>query len=277
MAMNYEQVLEPWFRATYGQMADTPEARAAADGGAKLIKEAGVKSTVVAYGLPGDGKAGLVAHTLQEAGDAVKLRDGMRKFLQAVGETKTPQNKTTLFSMDFDLKENAEQYREHQIDLINMTFKFLGEGDFAVLSTFYEKFFGGEVFQTRMTTLGTLLVESTGNDASSIRKLIDGASSGEGVVALEDVYGRTRDKLADKSNAIILVDGPQLVVDAVKMISTIEPLAIGLRAAPFNFSIKPPPSYSGLTLGAEPNGLRLKAFVPVEQPRGILQIFAPGL
>lgn len=271
MAVNYERILGPWLRATYGQTADTPEARAAAEASAKLIGEAGVKSTVVSYALPGDGKGGITANTLQEAEHAGKLRDGMRKLMQAAGDVKSP-----LFNMSFEMKENAESYREHKIDLMEMKFKFLGEGELAVLSTFYEKIFGGDVFQTRSTTLDTLMVQATGNDASSIRKLIDAVSSGEGVIALDDAYGKSRDQLADQSNVMLLVDAPRMVVDGVKMLSSVEPFASGLRLAPFNFSVNPPASYSGLSVGAEPQGVRFKAFVPVEQPRGLFQIFQPG-
>jgi hypothetical protein len=50
----------------------------------------------------------------------------------------------------------------------------------------------------------------------------------------------------------------------------------GLKLAPFNFSLKPAPSFAGFSLSTEPQGLRIKGFIPVDQPKAMLQIFQPG-
>lgn len=246
--------------------------RAAADAAIKKMHEANVKSTVASYGFPGENKSGMLATTYQEAGDAAKLRRGYLDYMRAIGEMKSP-----LFNMSFDYAEQAEEYKEHKIDLMKMSFK-VGEGEpAAVLKSFYDKLFGGEHFETRLATVGSLFVQATGNDAGRMRQVLEGLNSGEGVVGLEDAYGKTRDKLAENANFVLLLDGPRLVIDAVNMIRDVEPFAAGLRQAPFNFGLKPTASYGGVSLGAEPQTLRVKAFVPVEQPRGMLQIFMPGI
>lgn len=269
IAVDYQQLLKTLTPAAYSATAkDAKEVEAATD----LMRDADVKSTVVSYALPeGDGQ-GLRATTLQEVGDVGKMRDGLRRFISASGETKTP-----LFSMSFDLKPDAEKYKQHSIDVMAMKFKFLGEGEFAALSGLYDFLFGGETLQTRSTSVGSLFVQATGNDASQMRKVLDGVTEGEGVVALEDAFGKARDKLGEEANLMLLIDGPRMVTDTVGMLSRVEPIATGLRAAPFNFAAKQAASYAGLSLSAEPQSLRLKAFVPVEQSRGMLKIFAPGL
>ena len=46
---------------------------------------------------------------------------------------------------------------------------------------------------------------------------------------------------------------------------------------PFNFGVQPEVSFAGFTAGTEPQGVRLQVFVPVAQPKGVLQIFGQGL
>ncbi|MEQ8789235.1 MAG: hypothetical protein RIC55_23275 [Pirellulaceae bacterium] len=269
LAVDYARFLDTWTRTAYlATAADKEEAEAAA----KQMQQAKVRSSVVSYALPEKEGAGIAVCTLQEADDAGKVRGAFLRFLKAAGENKTP-----LFSMSFDVKEKVEQYKQHSIDIMAMKFKFLGEGEQAAFSAFYDSLFGGEALQTRLSTVGPLFVEATGNDPAQMHRLLDGVTDGEGVVALEETYGKTRDKLGDEANLMVLIDAPRTVTGFVRLLSRIEIVAVGLRAAPFNFALKPAPSYSGLSIGGEPQGLRAKVFVPVEQTRGMLQIFAPGL
>jgi hypothetical protein len=269
MALDYSRFLKDWTQAAYLSMAKNKDEAEAA---AKLLSEAKVQSSVVSYALPEKEAGGIVACTLQQSENAGKLREGVRRFIK-----NSEANKTPLFTMSFDMKENAEKYKQHSIDIMSMKFELAGEGELAAFNAFYESLFGGDALQTRITSVGPLFVEATGNDASQMRRLLDGVTEGEGVVALNEAYGKTRDKLADEANLMLLIDAPRTVTDFVRLLSRVEIVAGGLRAAPFNFSIKPAPSYSGVSLGTEPQSLRLKAFVPVEQTRGMLQIFAPGL
>ena len=74
-----------------------------------------------------------------------------------------------------------------------------------------------------------------------------------------------------------MVDVPRLIVDGANMIKRVPLIGDALSAAPFNFALDPPASYGGISLGTEKQALRIKAFVPVQQPKGIIQLFAPGI
>jgi len=50
-------------------------------------------------------------------------------------------------------------------------------------------------------------------------------------------------------------------------------VSIGLAQAPFNFGARPAVSYTGVAIATEPQALRLQLYVPVERPKGVLQIF----
>ena len=269
LAMDYAKFTEVWLQAGLsGGVKD----RMAADKAMKQMREAAVTSTVVSYALPSGDEKGLEATTYQEAGDAAKLRLGFLNYMKSIGELKSP-----VFSMKYDFKEAAETYKAHNIDLMTMKFELGDSEPAALLKDFYARLFGGDEFQSRIATVGSILVQSTGNNTNRIREVLDGLSSGEGIVALEEPFGKTRDKLAEESNLLLMIDAPRLIVSAVNMIRDVEPFAAGLRTAPFNFGIQPPASYSGLSVGVEPQGLRGKAFIPIEQPRWIMRIFIPAL
>lgn len=269
VAIDYGQWAGDWLKATYGDNVKNKEQLEEA---LKLMSEVHVQSTVAGYQLPLDGKTRLSATTIQEVSDATKVQQMTRTYMQAVGEIKTPG-----ITQTFDLKENAEQYQGHSIDLttVKMT---LGDSEPAkMLKGLYDKMFGGDEFQTRSTTHKGLVVQAVGNDPELIHGVLDSLESGAGVVGAEESYGTTRGKLAKKANVVLLIDYPRLIVSVFKMMRDVQPFADAFRMLPFNFDVAPPVSYSGLSIGSEPQGLRVKLFVPVEQPRGMMLIFGPSL
>jgi hypothetical protein len=109
-----------------------------------------------------------------------------------------------------------------------------------------------------------------------LERLLEGIDSGKDVTGLDKAFGKTRDALGKESNLVLMVNAPQLVLEFVGLFKDLPFIGEGLKALPFNFSLKPPASYGGFSLSTEGQGLRIKGFVPVEQPKAILQIFAPG-
>ncbi|MBI3468583.1 MAG: hypothetical protein HY000_36740 [Planctomycetes bacterium] len=69
---------------------------------------------------------------------------------------------------------------------------------------------------------------------------------------------------------------PQLIVDGVRTVRDLPPFNMILGQLPFNFGAQPAASYGGLSVATESRGLRAHLFVPVGQPKGVMQIFVPG-
>jgi hypothetical protein len=82
---------------------------------------------------------------------------------------------------------------------------------------------------------------------------------------------QTRAKLAPKSNLLVLWDIPGTVAKIMAMVveSQTVPLPIDPDAVK---ELQTKPSYFGLSAAAEPQGLRVKTIVPVEQMQGIAKI-----
>jgi hypothetical protein len=260
---------DSWLQVGYGAAAKDEGLKKE---GLQLLKEAELTTIVSGIALPKDDKTGMVTTTIEAAGDVNKLKQGWRKYVQSLDEIKTD-----VINQKLTYKENDGKHKEHDIDLLITEFS-AGEGEVAViLKSFFEVLFGGLNYEARIATVGELLLQVGGNDPKLIADLIDSLDSGEGVVALEDAYGATRDKLGEKANALVMVDVARLIVDGANMIKRVPLIGEALAAAPFNFALDPPASYGGFSAATEKQGLRVRAFVPVQQPKGIIQLFAPGI
>ncbi len=253
---------------------DNVKDKKAFDEGMKLLQAAKVLSVVTGFSLPRGGEtAGMATTSIEESQDAKKLRRGMADVMGAVGTIKTPfMDQTTTY------KSNAETYKGKAIDLLITKFSFGGGEQADLVRSMIKAMFGGESrYEARLTTVENLLVQVGGNDPKVIQQVLDNMESGEGVVGLQDTFAKTRDRLADKANLIGMLDLPWLTVDGLNMVRNVPPFGDLIGIAPFNLAAKPAPSYTGFSLGAEPHAVRAKLFVPIEQPKGILQIFVPGL
>jgi hypothetical protein len=263
-------LIQEAYKLSYGGPVKNPEAMQKA---MENMAEAKPGASVASISLPSDDKTGMKSVAITQSGSPKKLYDAYAEFIQAFGEIENP-----AFTQSLEFKAGAEKHKKHVIDLITISFKVKNpdteEG--RIISGMMRMFFGGDALQERMTTLDKLNIQVTGNDPKLMHNLLDSFESGEGVVGLEKSFGKTRDALGKEANFVLMMNFPQIVVDVVGLLKDVPLIGEALKIAPFNFSLKPPASYSGFSVTSEPQGLRLKGFVPVEQPRGILQIFLPG-
>jgi hypothetical protein len=258
-------------KMSYGaEVRDREAATKAAEG----IAEARLGPTVASFSLPGEDKVGIKTTSITQAGSPRKVTEVMGLLAKALGES---DNK--VFTQSMDYKAAAEKYKEHVIDLVTIKFKVKDtesiEGQ--LMDAMLKKFFGGDGLQERLTTFDKLSITVTGNDPKLLERTLEGIADSKDVAGLDKAFGKTRDALGKEANALFMVNAPQIVLDFVGLLKDVPFLGEAIKGAPFNFSLKPPSSFAGVSLATEAQGLRVKAFVPVEQPKAILQIFAPGL
>jgi hypothetical protein len=212
---------------------------------------------------------GLAISALQQAEHPEKLNAATGQMQQAAEAT------TPGYQQSAEFRAGAETYQGQPVDLLTTRFQFKDTADQEqqIGQKLIQKIFGGDSFQTRLTVLEGLAVSASGNDPKYLRQTIDGLSSGEGVLGLDEAFAKTRDHLGDEANLLVLLNVPRLVVDIVGLIRDVPPFDMLLARAPFNFGVQPATSYAGIAVAAQPQALRLQLFVPVEQPKGVLQIF----
>jgi hypothetical protein len=254
----------------YGTTIRDKEAAAKAISG---LTEAKVGSSVASFSLPSEDRTGIQATAITYAAAPRKLLEGTGLLMKAMGETENP-----IFNISMDYKAAADKYKQHEIDTLTVKFKVKDtesiEGQ--LMDAMFKKLFGADGLQERLTTLDKLVIQATSNDRKLLERILEGIDSGKDVAGLDKSFGKTRDALGKESNLLLMINAPQFVLDFVSLLKDVPFIGEGLKALPFNFSLKPPSSFAGFSLSTEGQGLRIKAFVPVEQPKAMLQIFAPG-
>ena len=243
--------------------ANTQKINAALD----AMNEAGLGQK--AAGISLSAANGLSITSLQQAEHPEKLNTAKGQMEQAT-EAKTP-----FYSQSTEFRPNAETYQGRPVDLLTVNFKFNDTTDQGqqIGQKMMQKLFGGDSQQTRLTALEGFAVQTTGNDPKYLQKTVDGLTSGEGVLGIDDAFAKTRDHLGDDANLIVLLNAPRLVVEGAGLIRDIPPFNMLLAQAPFNFGYQPATSYAGLSVAAQPQALSVRLYVPVEQPKGVLSIF----
>ena len=270
----YSEALADWrldfLQAAYGADSPNPQKLLAA---IDLQSQAGATTTVGSFSLPSGLDNAMTTTSISQARDAEKLRTSETAYQPAANELSTP-----LFAQSVKVQPAAENYQDHVIDLFTTHFDFKEVTDFGqqIGQKIVQKMFGGNDFQNRLTTVEGLLVEAGGNDPKYLHELIDGLTSGEKVLGLDEAYAATRDQLAEQANVVALINAPKLLVSILSLVRNIPPFDMGLAQAPINYGAQPAPSYAGLSLGTEPRGVRIDLFIPSGQPQGVLQVFGQG-
>lgn len=246
--------------------ADSPNAQKIKAATQQML-EAGLGPKVGSFSfLPGKG---LTASTLQQAEHPDKLNAAAAQVEQAT-EAKTP-----IYNQTTEFKAHAETCQGRPVDLLTTRFAFNEVKDQGqeIGQKIIQKIFGGAELETRITSLEGFAVQAVGNDPKYLQATLDGLTSGEGVLGLDEAFSKTRDQLGDQANLIVLLNAPRLVVDLVGMVRDIAPFDMLLARAPFNLGFQPAASYAGLAIAAEPQALRVQLYIPVEQPKGLMSIF----
>jgi hypothetical protein len=256
-----------WLKLAYGENSDTTKKMLTA---LDAIAAAQVSTTSASFSFPSGLNTSMTTVSLTQAKDAEKLRSAMGEYEPAANQQDTP-----LFSQTVERQADAEKYQDHPVDLLTTRIKFKDVADPGqqIGQKFLEKLFGGNETQTRLTAVEGMVVKAGGNDPKYLHAAVDALQSGEKVLGLDEAYAVTRDQLAEKANIILLLNAPRLIIDLISLFRTIPPLDMVLAQAPINLGSQPATSYAGVSLGTQPQALRLDAFIPVTQPQGVLRIF----
>ena len=256
-----------WLKLAYGEDTDASKMLARA---LETMAAAGQHSSATSFSFPSGQDTSITTVSLTQADDPEKYRSATTVY-----EPTANRQQTALFSQSVEVQGGAEEYQGHSVDLLTTRVKFTDVADpgQAIGQKVLEKMFGGTELQTRLTTLEGMVVQAAGNDAKYLHAAVDGLQNGENVLGLDDAFAATRDQLAEKANMVGLINVPRMVIDLISLVRTVPPLDVALAQAPINLGAQPATSYAGVSLATAPQALRLDVFVPVSQPKGVLQIF----
>lgn len=257
--VNYRRLLE-WDREFAKSIwsEDSPTGRKMLAGN-ELMTQARLGATASSISFV-EGE-GLASATLRQAEHPEKIGAALALQLQGY-EVKTP-----FLNGRAEYQANAETYRGRPIDLLTRHLSFNDADNAQII----EKFLGGGAWETRLTTIEGLFLQAAGHDPMCLHLLIDGVVSGKGVAGLDYEFGKTRDRLGDKANLIVLLNVPRMATDFFGLMRGTPPFDALVGLAPFDLGYQPPVSYAGLAVAAEPQAMHLQVYVPVEQAIGVLK------
>jgi hypothetical protein len=253
--------------------AASPEAQAALTQAEQLAAEAGLQSVAGSFAWPLNASSGVITSALSEADNPQALLAAAAKRAAAAGVVRMGS-----YSDRTEYQAAAETLDEQPVDLrINHFVPGTGQDEQTMLvKALMERIYGGPSLQTRLTVREGVLAEASGNDPRFLQQLVSGLASGEGLLGLDPNFAECRDALAPQANLVLMLNLPQMLVEAVRTFRDVPPFSVAVAQLPFNFNVQPGSSYAGLSLTAEQQALRIHLHVPAAQPRGLLQVFAPG-
>ncbi len=259
--------LSEWLMGA-GAAGVKPDAAKTIEGTIKEMAKLKIGAIVTAFGL-GDMDEGAVRSvTMTEVDNPAKMRELSLKTMKAMGTVENQGIKQT-----FTVKPDAEKYGKNSADVITVKTE-VNEADNPFMAAMMDRInsamFGPDGMTTRVVYLKDRVIQTMGGGKQAMNDVLASvdkkmAESGKSPTQ------QTRTKLAPKSNLLVLWDIPGTVAKIMAMVveSQTVPLPIDPDAVK---ELQSKPSYFGLSAAGEPQGLRVKTVVPVEQMQGIAKI-----
>lgn len=220
------------------------------------------------FGLGPVDEGALRTTTVTEVDQPSKMRELSQKLFKAMGTIQTAAIKQT-----FNLKPDAEKINGNSVDILNVKME-MGDAagpESAMMERFMKALYGPDGGVTRMTYLKDKAVQTNGGGKSALEKVLAAIEKKTDIVGGAAPFEEARKRLGDKSNLLVLFDLPGFVGKAIELAvdSGALPIPINVEAVR---SLDLKPSFLGFSLATEPQGLRVKTSIPVEQAQGVAKI-----
>ena len=245
-----------------------PEAAKTVESTLKEMAKLKFGSIATAFGL-GDMDEGAVRSvTMTEVDNPTKMRELTLKTMKAMGTVENQGIKQT-----FTVKPDAEKYGKNSADVVSVKTEF-NEADnpfvAALMGRVNAAMFGPDGMTTRVVYLKDRVVQTLGGGKQAMNDVLASLDKKPADTAKSPAQ-QTRGKLGAKSNLLVLWDIPGTVakIAAIVVESQTVPIPVDPDAIK---ELQSKPSYTGLSAATEPQGLRVKTVVPVEQMQAVAKI-----
>lgn len=220
------------------------------------------------FGLGPVDEGALRTATITEVNEPAKMRELSQKLFKAMGTVQTGTMKQT-----YALKPDSEKLGQNSVDVLTVTMD-LGEAagpEAAMMERFLKALYGPEGGVTRMTYLKDKAVQTNGGGKPALEKVLAALDKKGDTIGGAAPFAEARKRLGDKSNLLVLFDLPGFVGKAIELVVESGTLPIPVNVEGLR-SLDLKPSFLGLSLATEPQGLRVKSSIPVEQAQGVAKI-----
>lgn len=206
--------------------------------------------------------------SVAEVSDPQKLRDVSRKMMKSVGTIDAGNG----LKQKFELSPDAETVAGNKLDLMKIEFDFDANDPMAaMIAQYMQVFYGPEGMATRSVFLKDRMVQTAGGGTEAMEQAL-ASLNGNGAPS-DAPSTATRARLSNAANLLLLMDLPGTVGKALQLVGESD---VGRMFLPLDEdtlkALELPSSYTGLSLVGEPQGVRVKTQVPVEQIRGVMTL-----
>lgn len=206
--------------------------------------------------------------SLMELADVAALKTATRKMQQAFPDGIEIGNG---LKQKYDLSVDGETIGGEKADVLKMEMDIdPNDPQGAMVAQVMGIMYGAEGLVTRSVFQKDRMLTTTGGGAEAMEALL---TSLKGTPNTASPAAKTRADLGTQANVLGLMDLPGTVAKALRIVGESD---IGKMFLPLDEdtleSLVLPASYSGLSLVAEPAGLRTRTSMPVEQIRGVLTL-----
>jgi hypothetical protein len=205
--------------------------------------------------------------TITEVSEPAKMRELTQRMYKVMSKIETGGVKQT-----YELKADAEKFGRNSADVLTMTTETADANDPSVemVNRMMKMMYGPEGMTTRQVYLKDRVVQTMGGGKEAMSGAL-AATEQSGGTTKDKVMQQARGRLSDKANMIVLFDLPGTVAKAMTLVAESGALPIPLDPDVMK-GVEIKPSYLGFSLTTEPQGLRAKTHIPVEQAQGVARL-----
>ncbi len=221
-----------------------------------------IRKMAMTFGL-GNPKQGVMrAATIAEVDNPDLIRKLSLKAAKMMSDYKAGG-----MTMKMSFLPASETYGDLKADVVRGKYEIDPQADpTGSIAKMNDLMYGPQGIVTRTLYLKDRMVQCIGGDKADVEALLD-AIHGKNAIAGEAAFQATRKQLLPQANFIGLIDWPGTIAGVMDLaIQSGAP--IPLTEADLK-SIRGEPSFVGVSVRAEANGLRAKAFIPVAQMQGV--------
>jgi hypothetical protein len=259
-------------------LGDNPDAIKAFDASLKEMSSLKYGSIVYSVAL-GDLAEGLIRMaTITEVDSPKKMRELSQKMMKGFGTIEMPG-----FKQKVSYEPDAEKYGKETADLLKTEFEFeAGDPSAAMIGQMMQSFYGPEGMVARSVYQADKVVQTIGGGQDVMKSLL-AALAKKPSASEKSATAKTRARLGEKANLVLLLDLPGTVVKTLKAVSESQ-FGMFLPINPEMIKeLENESSYLGVAVATEAQGLRVNTHIPIEQIKGFAKLvltmqetFGPG-
>lgn len=259
--------LNQWLMGV-GSAALKPETAKELEGALAEAAKLKVKSLASAYGLGDIDEGAIRSVSITEVDNTAKMRELALKIIKAMQSIETQGVKQT-----YDVKKDAEKYGKISADVTTVKTEMVDqENPFIaqIMERMMTAMFGPDGMTTRSVYLKDKVIQTLGGGQQAMKDSL-AAVDQKPSESSKSPFMQSRAKLGAKTNLVVLLDMTNAIAKIVDLVVQSQAVPIPLDPEQVK-NLQQKPSFFGISAGTEPQGLRVKTLVPVEQMQGIARI-----